>query len=133
MRKNYYARIIPTIDDIDALRAIKEQEPVGNLLKRIDELSNPIHIGKSSVGWHFLFNYNNKRFYSSVEELKAWLKTVEIRDEYGGLYSFDEFWEMVLEKKANTNNKYHGYNAYKPKEYRTIEDGFCFSTSSDFS
>ena len=29
-----------------------------------------IHLGKSSTGWKFTFNYNNGKYYKSFEDLK---------------------------------------------------------------
>lgn len=76
----------------------------------------PIHIGKSSWGWKFLFQAHNDTWeeppvvWNTYEQVTDWLKkyTVDtqefvIMDEYDRIVSFDDFIEMVKDKQ-NENN-----------------------------
>jgi hypothetical protein len=61
----------------------------------------PQHIGKSSVGWTFLFQATKE-----IRSAKQWaekLKTGKILDEYGSRWFPVEFWEMVSKKKDAPN------------------------------
>jgi hypothetical protein len=61
----------------------------------------PLHIGKSSAGWAFLFHgyEREKDPLTTAAEWFAFLKDREIRDEYGCHVSFDDFKAMVERKK----------------------------------
>ena len=81
--------------------------------KRYDE----IHLGKSSGGWRFSFQYNDGKYYKNVNEMKEWLKDKIIYNECDEEISYKEFWEMVKEKQKNKiaiNEK-------------TLIDGYSFS------
>ena len=58
-----------------------------------------IHLGKSSGGWKFTFQWNGGHFYKSEPEMREWLKGKIITDEYGLTVSYDDFWAMVDAKK----------------------------------
>src|SRR2546430_2680384 len=79
MGTNYYARlnICPTC-------------------KRPEE---EIHLGKSSMGWKFMFQYNGGQYYKSVPEMKKWLKDKLIFNEYDEQLPNRDFWEMVATKQ----------------------------------
>lgn len=52
-----------------------------------------IHIGKRSYGWQFLWDPHEFHYYKpNKEALIEWLKSGEIIDEYGKVFTFDEFW-----------------------------------------
>lgn len=63
-----------------------------------------LHIGKSSWGWLFLFQYNGGEHYKNIEEMKRWLKGKSIYDEYGEKETHKEFWEMVEAKQNDPKN-----------------------------
>ena len=100
----------------------------------------PVHIGKSSYGWLFLFQSQNKPWnnppvvWNSYDQVKAWLKqyTVDskeyvILDEYDEVVSFDEFFELVDDKQSdefnieNPDNYTHSRNV---GGYRFTEEEF---------
>lgn len=62
-----------------------------------------IHLGKSSMGWQFLFAYNGGDYYKDVDELKEWLKGKTIFDEYDRAVSHDDFWSLIEAKQATVN------------------------------
>lgn len=96
----------------------------------------PIHIGKSSFGWLFLFQKQNKRYgepiviWNTYKQVKDWLykhtvldKDFVIMDEYDRIIPFDEFFEMVDEKQENQHNRENPDNF----DYCDNVDGYRFS------
>lgn len=76
----------------------------------------PIHIGKSSWGWKFLFQAHNDTWeeppvvWNTYEQVTDWLKkyTVDtqefvIIDEYDRIVSFDDFVNIVEGKQSENN------------------------------
>lgn len=83
---------------------------------------NCLHIGKSSMGWRFLFQgYQDYELdwdkphinINSVEDWKEFLSNKEygILNEYDEEVSYDEFFEMVEEKQKENNPEDFRYNA----------------------
>lgn len=66
-------------------------------IKDILDSVEPIHIGKRSYGWKFLWDVNNFNYYKPVEkEVYEWLKNSgEIVDEYGNKYDFEDFIQSI--------------------------------------
>ena len=88
----------------------------------------PIHIGKSSCGWKFLFrgyqDYNLEDFacdyrgsttinINSIDEWKDYLKSdkVIILDEYDQEISYDDFFKLVEDKQSEHNKDDFKYTA----------------------
>lgn len=90
-------------------------------------VEEPIHIGKSSLGWLFHFQRQNEVWHdppvawNTYNQVKDWLKkyTVEsneyvIINEYDQVFSYDEFINLVDAKQndplslANEDNFYYG-------------------------
>lgn len=76
--------------------------------------SRPIHIGKASMGWMFLFEAKNENWsdppvvWNSWDQVKDWLyeytvKSTEfaIIDEYDRVISYDDFLQMVEERQED--------------------------------
>ena len=101
----------------------------------------PIHIGKSSYGWLFLFQSHNDPWneppviWNTYTQVLNWLheNTVEkqdyvIMDEYDRIISFDDFKKMVDDIQAdsefqkNEKNFKHSRNV---DGYRFTDDDFC--------
>lgn len=83
----------------------------------------PIHIGKSSWGWKFLFQAHNETWeeppvvWNTYEQVIDWLKkyTVDtqefvIIDEYDRIVSYADFIEMVKDKQGANNPDDFRYN-----------------------
>jgi len=115
MGTNYYAvRTRPTIDE-------------------------PLHIGKSSIGWMFLFQRINKPYneppvvWNTFEQIKEWLKKYTesgefvIINEYDEIIPLDDFIEIVeIKQKRDKNNPANfGYNVVDVDGYRFSDDEFC--------
>ena len=79
-----------------------------------------VHIGKSSAGWRFLFQLNEK-YYTDIKSLKDWLEGKTIEDEYGTAVAFVDFWQMVEQKQS----EYDDLN----NRFRINKDGYDFYTS----
>lgn len=100
----------------------------------------PIHIGKSSMGWKFLFHDVDDPYWivpvvwHSFDEVKDWLHRhaysnaddYVIIDEYDEIIPFDDFIELVERKqeqfKDNPDNFRYGRNV---NGYRFTEGDFC--------
>lgn len=102
-------------------------------------IEEPIHIGKSSMGWMFLFHDVNEPYgdvpivWHSYGEVKDWLhrNTVDLNNyviinEYDEIIPFDDFIELVARKqeqsKDNPDNFAHCRNV---NGYRFEEGEFC--------
>ena len=85
-------------------------------VKRKPTISNPIHIGKSSGGWLFLFKEQDNAWlddavWHTYEQVKEWLyknvvETEEyvILDEYDREITFEDFFEIVDHKQKDEHN-----------------------------
>lgn len=112
MGTNIYARPIKQYESWNARKQenITEAQNANliGLVPLIEEYWNdrkpqPIHIGKRSAGWRFLFNHNDWKYYTTIEELKEFLKECEITTEYGTTESFEDFWENVEHRQGLIN------------------------------
>jgi len=112
-----------------------------------------IHIGKNSGGWKFMFNHNDWKYYKNMKELKEFIDSGQLINEYGEEYDIEEFWEFVEKKQENPkmiDNKQY-YEEWIPKNepqmveswahrdaskknyYQEIVEGYRFLTSTEFS
>ena len=102
----------------------------------------PVHIGKSSAGWLFCFQYQNEAWYDppiiwrDYDEVKAFLKkyTVDnnvyvIMDEYDTVVPYDEFIELVErkqnDKRCQNNPENFRYDVDNIDGYRFTRKEFC--------
>ena len=96
----------------------------------------PIHIGKSSIGWKFHFQEQDSPYaeppveWHTYSQVMAWLKryTVDSKDyviitEYDETISLDEFIDLVAEKQKE-NNPDDFYYAKNVDGYRFTEGWF---------
>ena len=97
----------------------------------------PIHIGKTSIGWKFLFQAMDEKYneppvvWNTYDQVYEWLykHTVEsndyvIIDEYDETISFDDFIKLV-EEKQNESNKDDFTYARNVNGYRFTDGWFC--------
>lgn len=81
------------------------------VVKNKPSVSEPIHIGKSSAGWLFLFQAQDRTWdgvaWNDYDQLKQWLKTYTVErneyvivDEYDEIVSYDDF-ICLVESKQN--------------------------------
>lgn len=95
-----------------------------------------LHIGKSSMGWRFLFAaYPDK----GIETAADWKKHlarpgVEIYDEYGVGLAASAFWKHVDKKQSSPAND-DQFARYGGRERFEVDDpeGYRISRAADFS
>jgi len=109
MGMNYYAIRTAKIAELEQKKqaSLKETEGLKGIIPIVteyfDEKINsivPVHIGKSSAGWEFLFNLNEKNYYTDKASLIDFLSQCRIEDEYGIEYSLDAFWNNVVSDRT---------------------------------
>jgi len=99
-------------------------------------IEEPIHIGKSSYGWKFLFHefhdtwHDPPIVWEKFEDVRDWLKkyTVDskdfvIMDEYDRIVSYDELMDLVATKQLEDNADDFRYNK-NVNGYRFMEGEF---------
>lgn len=88
-----------------------------------------IHLGKSSAGWQFSFQYNGGQYYKNVKEMKAWTKDKVIYDEYDAPVQYEDFWKMVKakQKKSNLNHAEYVKENHPSHTDNFVIDGYSFS------
>lgn len=111
------------------------------VVKNRPSCSEPIHIGKSSIGWLFNFQTQNITcgdtpvIWNSYPEVKDWLykNTVEnplyaIVDEYDEIIPYEDFVDLIYRKQNNKRNLKNPDNF----TYSKNVDGYRF-TDKEFS
>ena len=104
MGTNYYAIRIKTKKEWEEKRTrdldlVKDSSSLTEAVTFYYEEKKPkeIHIGKSSGGWQFCFNYNKGEYYTNILELMDFLSECEISNEYGQTFGFKEFLGDVVQ------------------------------------
>jgi len=101
-----------------------------------------LHLGKRSSGWKFLWNFNDKKHYSSKEELLTFIRSGRVVNEYGEELDPEEFIEMALAwgqedgldiQDYHKENPVPHYMSSDSSKYEYYLDGLRVSTSTDFS
>lgn len=98
---------------------------------------DPIHIGKSSIGWKFLFQSQNDKYnepqviWNTYDQVCEWLHkyTVEtdnyvIINEYDEVVSFDDLIKLIEDKQSEHNPDDFTY-ARNVNGYRFSDREFC--------
>lgn len=91
MSTNYYGKIkinFPIQYEINSINELKRvSEDIELLLSQ-----EKIHLGKSYIGWNFLAQLNDGKFYNDTEEYYKFIETLDsIEDEYENVVTVDEF------------------------------------------
>ena len=155
MGTNYYAVMSLNDDDKETAKILIENDNYEELKDLLNEKCSKVHIGKSSYGWKFLFNWNKGKYYDPLKtSINDFLERHRVVDEYGEEIALEAFWDMVESKQDGMDNeeyykKYEEenncrigvgesyYNSqlaqYNPKFYEFYSDGLRFSTVTDFS
>ena len=97
----------------------------------------PIHIGKSSIGWKFNFQVQNEKWneppviWNTYDQVYEWLYKYTVKsdlyviiDEYDEIISFDDFVALV-EKKQSENNQDDFTYSKNVNGYRFSDGEFC--------
>ena len=152
MGTNYYAKRILSVEDIEKCKNLMENHNYEELKKILHNKTDLVHIGKSSGGWKFLFNWNNCKYYDLTKDsIINFLSSNVIVNEYGEEIALEAFLELVKSKEQGIDNteyyekdgKIYDFlidcyypselNKYHPKNHEFYADGWRFSTSVDFS
>lgn len=111
------------------------------LVKNRPTVLEPIHIGKSSAGWLFLFQAQHEKWndppvvWETYNQVKETLKalTVDstdyvIMNEYDEIVSFDDFFDLVDTKQRDKHNQENkdnfSYHTRNIDGYRFTDDEF---------
>lgn len=98
-------------------------------------IASPLHIGKSSYGWKFLFHEVNRGFCEydydleihTFEQWKDYLqnnKEIIILDEYDRKISVKDFFELIAEKQKNENVENFNHHVKNVDGYRFSDCDF---------
>lgn len=77
--------------------------------------SDTVHLGQNAVGWKFLLQANEYKYYKSWKEMKIWIieNKFEIRDEYSRDVSIQDFINHVESKQELTSRIDHFNQLFK--------------------
>ena len=128
MGTNYYARLNIEKSVINALY-------ISPIVKTTIENFN-LHIGKSSLGWKFLFQKQElgQQTEDSLDSYKKWKNflqrdEVEVYDECGNLIDKDSFFRLIEDKQKEIHPTQEDLDRY-PSSCRTMqyedEEGYRF-------
>ncbi len=100
-----------------------------------------IHLGKRSMGWKFLWNWNDEKFYKTKDDLFKFIRSGRVVNEYGEVINQEEFIRMALdwgkEDGWDLNTYYEekggGYAFGREKDHERYVDDLRVSTCTDFS
>ena len=111
-----------------------------------EELPKPIHLGKRSAGWQFLWDYPaiyngmfkthfwemNNEYEINLNTIKEFLKDKIIFDEYENEYTLDSFLEEIKNVLYKTDDLDDGMNGEYSTQY-FIHNGLRFSRFTGFN
>lgn len=125
MGTNYYGKKIVTETDKQAIALLVLKGDFNAAIYALQSF-DPIHIGKSSAGWRFLFNTNDWGYYKDWKSFCDWLDTVEITSEYGDTKTKDELIALIKEKELSATQRPSNTDWYIER------GGMQFSKSTEF-
>lgn len=98
--------------------------------------NEPLHIGKSSAGWKFLFAPYPELGLTSWAAWQAYLRDKTIEDEYGQELSLDALQQLVLSKQDGidaTNASPVEWGPFRRDMETSDAEGFRFCETAHFS
>lgn len=148
MGTNYYVKFKLTDELKHEIRNKVEQHLEDNDLEGLrdyfefDLYPNKVHIGKSSMGWQFLFNHNNGTYYQKTREsIDEFIRRDDVVfvNEYEEKVDPEEFWRNVDSKQDDWDSEayYNDRPEHRPlyggnPKHDFHENGLRFSTSTQF-
>lgn len=110
MGTNFYLRHKLSQEEKQKVKQLIDADKYEELRELLPE---DIHIGKRSYGWKFLWDAHYfKHFKPTKESLFEWLKSGQIIDEYGELFTFDEFINDEVVYEGFDLDAYYNSNPY---------------------
>ena len=159
MGTNYYRT--PTINELETRRnrlmsRIRQMELTVESVSKDFTISDPnqfdnwspwdefsdsvkVHLGKRSMGWKFLWNFNDDKYFKDKESLFKFIRSGRIVDEYGNEMNQEKFIDMALGWGKEDGYDSESYcleyperrtSWSKPERY---VDGLRISDSTNFS
>lgn len=132
MGTNYYIVKHIRSSKLEEIKNLVTEENIynGKLIDALNEFKK-IHLGKSSVGWQFLFDHNNREYYeTNKESINDFIKTElqnggKLIDEYGEKIPIDIFWKIVDDHKDgfDLRSNYY-YELERWNEYKNNPEKF---------
>ena len=100
-----------------------------------------VHLGKSSAGWKFLWNFHDNKYYFDKDSLLKFIRNNRVVNEYDELIPSEEFIQMALNHEPNgkiIDEEYFLDNGdgsifEDPKYYDKMIDGLRVSAFTEFS
>jgi hypothetical protein len=86
-----------------------------------------VHLGKASVGWRFVWNFHDRKYYHDRTSLIEFIQAGTIIDEYGRIYTAKEFINMAMSWYPDG----HIFNQQYVDELRKSTPGVYYGISSD--
>lgn len=110
MSTNFYMKRLPTEEDQRTILDLAQAQEYAQLSRFVDSILEPIHLGKRSCGWKFLWNHNNGKYWSMTDprtlEDFIYNKSYQIVDEYDQPYTAYEFMKMVEDWDKDPVNRF---------------------------
>jgi len=125
MGTNYYRVNIPSKEDITKIHEMVDEQLFNAISNATDTVESfiydktkSIHICKISGGWKVAFDHNWGKYYepnrASLEKFLSEPNTI-IKDEYGEVFSPEEFWRLV--EDHNNSKRSDGNEPFDSKSY----------------
>ena len=102
-----------------------------------------IHLGKRSAGWRFLWNFHDNKYYHDAGSLFEFIRAGLVIDEYGAMYTADEFIEMAMswcpeghiynQEYVDQQRKANPGCHYGQDRFDTVRENLVICSSVDFS
>lgn len=128
MGVNIYLVPQPSNEDWEIIKEAANNKDWNAIQNVTKELDDPIHIGKASVGWQFLFASNDSYYEDTRDSIESFIRkavkhgTYCLEDEYGQSMTPDEFWTEYVDNRKDLKSS---------GDY--INDNLCFTKVSYFS
>jgi len=137
----YYIKPITELEKEELKKAVDSADNYEDLVESMDKVlkyqytyqlgdsTHKVHIGKRSSGWKFLFSLGLRNHldidHDFKENLRKFLETGFIEDEYGDRYDFDKFWqEFVVDFQDGIDSE--EYNRREPNQiYKSTDTYHC--------
>lgn len=132
MGTNFYCHHILTEAEKDELKSFIDNGKLDILKEELDNYK-PVHLCKMSCGWKTCFDHNWGEYYNpNKESIDAFIRQGVIKDEYGDVYTPEEFW-FGVEVHDFTNTKRSTENEYFEEDAVRCKQVFGITTNvSDF-
>lgn len=142
MGTNVYARRILSEEIKERIQEALRMNQYSEIEFLIYENSEPIHIGKRSCGWQFLFEENKRYYENNRKSINEFISREDIilYNEYDDPLTPEIFWKEYVDsmKDGDTYESYYMKSGFK-KEYERvctsefISDGLRFTWDKDWS